>query len=415
MDCQNYQDYYYSYIEADDAAIPPECLEHIRSCPTCRAQIEHLEQSLSARADAPPLASHDHLALHFKLLGQRVDCTTIKPFLPCLATTALAVHVQTPVTAHLKACSACRADYKKLLSLKLTDAQLLNVARFFAADEPLGEGFPPEAEQVLSAIQQRPDADIVTVAEWSDSAAPDALHVRTLHPTAARTTHAWPRAFKTAAGLAAAVILVAVLLFFQTPPAGALDLRQFYDALAAAQNLSIQTTVPEESDPIQHIWISQTRGLRLFESAEKTTLVDLNAGETVLRNNTTGITEMKPVTTAKPDDLQLPWGLLPFRDVTQIADGFQWERLDTPHDASTVVYELSWTDTAIGRQPLHKKWVGYLDRTTHLPEKIEWYERFEQEASYRLVMTMTVTYPKDEVIIEAVRQSGLEPSYGIQR
>jgi hypothetical protein len=51
---QTVSDYYYSFIEKDYQAIPPETMEHLRSCPTCRGQIERLEQALDAPGDTQP-------------------------------------------------------------------------------------------------------------------------------------------------------------------------------------------------------------------------------------------------------------------------------------------------------------------------------------------------------------------------
>jgi hypothetical protein len=408
MDCTQYQDYYYSFIEEDYQAIPPEQLEHLRSCPVCLEQIEKLKQTLGGLSEVSSTASHDHLALHFRLLERAADCASIKPLLPCLAMASLPIYVRTPATVHLEACPACRADYEKLFALRLTDVQLLRASRFLMTNETTCEGLSEQAERVLSAVRKRPSSGVLTYATFPVQDEAEALKVETIYPSAARMTLRPRRSLRiAAAGLAAAVLMVGALLFVGTPSAGALDLHQFYEALAGVQNLSIQTIAPEETEPVQTIWISQTQGVRLFKSPEKSVLYDLNTKTTTLRDNVSVTTRVETASSTPPDSLQLPWGLLPFRDVKHLAKGFQWKRLDTLAEGQIVVYELSWTEPMSGQRIIEKKWVGYLDKMTHLPERIEWYERFGDQAFYRLLMKMVITYPETETVLEAVRSSGL--------
>lgn len=408
MDCKQYHNDYYSFIENDFQAIAPEHLEHLRTCPTCRRQIEQLQQALAAPTEPQTPFLHEYLALHFQLLNRAVDCTAVKPFLPCLAAATLPIHCPTPVTAHLEACSACRADYKKLLALQLTDEQLLQASRCLAAGDVSQIALSERAERILSVIQQRPGSGVLTVAELSEQDDAETLQVRTLHPSKTPSKrHRW-RTFRAAAGLAAAIVLLAVMLFVGAPRVEALNIHHLYGALADAKNLSIRTIVPEENDPIQQLWISQGQGLRLFESPEKTVLYDLNATTITVRDNVSLMIQVKPFdSTASSDNLQLPWGLLPFRDVTQIPEGIHWKRLNAQTDDRLVVYEMAWRETSVGRQAIEKRWVGYLDQTTHLPERVEWYERFGDQASYRLMMAMVIAYPQTETVLEAIRNSGL--------
>ena len=407
MDCAQYHIYFYSYITDDYPAIPPEQMEHLQTCPTCRRQIEVLRQAIAVSETAQAPISHEYLALHFRLLDQTVDCTSVKPFLPLLAMTTLPLHCRTPITAHLESCSACQADLKSLSALQLSDAQLLEASRTLTLNAPPGEGFPAHAKCVLSAMCMRPASGVWTVATLSGQDADDALQVTTLGPAARPNLRVSRRTFSAAAaGLAAALVLIAALLFVGTPSAGVLDLRQFYNSLAEVQNVSIRTTTPEETEPVQHLWISQTQGIRLFKSPEKTVLYDVNARKMTLLDHVSLATQIKTAE-SMPADFQLPWGLLPFRNVTQISTEFQWRRVDTHPDGATVIYELSWIEPLSGGRTIEKKWIGYLDRTTHLPSRIDWHERFGEQSPYRLMMTMEITYPQTDAVLDAVRDSGL--------
>lgn len=406
MKCEQVHEYYYSFIEKNNEAIPPESLEHLRSCPHCREQIAQLEHAVGRPLEAQSPLLHEQLALHFRLLGQMTDCRTVRTFLPSLAMTSLPVVCQTPVTAHLEACQACRADYEILLALRLTDDQLIEATRFLAtdrADSKSAAGISVEADQVLSAIRKRSSSGVLTCATFCGQDDTTVLQVVTTYPAAVPTALRSGRLFRVSvSGLAAAVVLMAALLLIQPPALRALDLQQLYRSLADAQNLSIRTTTPEEDSPLQHIWISQSQGIRLFESPEKTVFYDLNAKTMAVRDNVLSTVTHKPADSAASDYLQLPWGLLPFRDITQLSKGFVWKQIDTESSGQIIVYELAWTETPAGGRTIDKKWVGYLNRRTHLPETIEWYERLGGQPSYTLMMTMSITYPQASEILDAV-------------
>jgi hypothetical protein len=374
-----------------------------------------LEQAVAASAEPRPPLTHEHLALHFRLLGQTTDCQTVKPFLPSLAMKSLPVCVQTPVTAHLEACRACRADYQTLRDLRLTDGQLLEASRFLAAESGDRTTLSGRAERVLSAIRRRPSSGVTTCATFGELDDTNALQVAVTVPVAVRTARHSRRSLRVAAsGLAAAVVLTAALLLIPPMTVQALDLQQFYHSLAEVQNLSIRTTTPDDDQPLQHIWISQAQGLRLYESPEKTVLFDQNTKTMTVRDNVLATVSQKPADSTSPDYLQLPWGLLPFRDIKQLPKGFLWKKIDMDLLGQLVVYELSWTETPAGGLSIDRKWVGHLDRQTHLPEKIEWYDRFSGQPSYTLMMTMTVTYPDTPTVLDAVQKARLDLNQGSQ-
>jgi len=415
MECQTGQEYYYSYIEKDFQAIPPERLEHLRACPACLEQIAQLEQMVTSEAESDPL-THQNLALHFRLLNQWVDCDRVKPFLPVLAMKSLPVYVETPVTAHIARCPMCRADRDRLLAITLTPAQWIGAVRVFATDTEPGKEFSQQANEVLDAIRRRSVSGIMTRAVLSDQGGAPALQVETATSGARCTGARSRRVFNLAAsGLAAAMVVIAAILFIQPPSARALDLQQFYDSLAAVQNLSIRTIIPEEDVPMQQVWVSLDRGLAFFDSPERAVLVDMNTKKMVTRDKPLALTRLQPADFVVPDFLQLPWGLLPFRDITQLPDGVKWKRIDTQVEDKIVVYELSWTDALASGRCIDRKWRGSLRRNTHLPEKIEWYERLDDQMSYTLRMTMEISYPKTREVLEAVQGAGLELSYGDQR
>lgn len=416
MECQTEQEYYYSYIEKDFQSIPPERLEHIRSCGICLARIAELEQAVNAVSPLPRPLTDQHLALHFRLLDQWVDCDTIKPFLPLLAIQSLPVHIDTPVTAHVASCPACRADMDRLLLLNLDEAGWVEAARVLTGDVHSGNELSRQAKEILGAIGHRANSGILTRAAFTGGKEDTTLYIETIVPKAARPEIRMRRTVRlTASGLAAAVMLFAVLLFIEPHSATALELQEFYNSLSAVKNLSIRTTIAEEDEAVQSIWVCQERGLVLVDSPEKAVLVNINSREMLTRNKPVGLTRLEPGNFVVPEFLHLPWGLLPFKDITVLPDGVGWKQIDVQDGGRIVVYELSWTETLSSGRTIDRKWTGSLQRDTHLPEKIEWYERLDNQLPYTLRMTMEITYPKTYDVIEAMRSAGLELPYGDQR
>ncbi len=416
MECKQVCEYYYSYLEKAYESIPPAQLSHLQSCTACQHEVERLAQSLAASAEVQNPASCHYLALHYRMLGQWVDCAAAKPFLPCLAMASLPLHAHTPITAHRDACSACRADQEAIASLHLSDEQLMDASRFLAGRGELAEGICEQARTVLTAIRRRSLSVVLTRASFSEPDESNALQVEIADVSSKRANVASRRMPRLVAATAmAAMLMVAVLLFVRLPSVEALDLQRFYNALADAQTILIRTAVPEEDAPVQRIWISQAHGLRLFESPEKTVLYDVNTQRLLRRDSAhSGAQAIHVAVAGAPDYLQLPWGLLPFKDITQLSEHCQWTRLDDLSDERTVVYELFWAETMSAGRAIEKKWVGFLDRATHLPHAIHRYERLAGQSSWRLVMTTEVAYPEPSSVLEAVRSARFESFYGDQ-
>ena len=416
MECKQVCEYYYSYLEKAYESIPPAQLNHLQSCTACQHEVERLARSLAASAEKQNPASCHYLALHYRMVGQWVDCAAAKPFLPCLAMASLPLHVRTPITAHRDACSACRADHQAIASLHLSDEQLMEASRFLAGRGKLAEDICEQARTVLTAIRRRSLSGVATRASFSEPNDSNVLQVEIADLSSKRANVASVRMPRLIAATAtAAILMVAALLFVRLPSVEALDLQRFYNALADAQAILIRTTVPEEDAPVQRIWISQTHGLRLFESPEKTVLYDVNTHRLFRRDSADSDVQAINVAAAgAPDHLQLPWGLLPFKDITQLSEHCQWTRLDEVSDERTVVYELFWTEALSADRVIEKKWVGFLDRATHLARTIHRYERLAGQSSWQLVMTAEVAYPEPSSVLEAVRSARFEGFYGDQ-
>ena len=97
---------------------------------------------------------------------------------------------------------------------------------------------------------------------------------------------------------------------------------------------------------------------------------------------------------------------MPFSDITDIPKDAQWNRVDdkdieTPVPG-TEVYDLTWTKKVPNTE--FWKWRVFIDTTTNLPKKTEWYKKAAIENQYTLESVTVVEYPSDSKI-EAVIQS----------
>ena len=343
--------------------------------------------------------THRYLSRHFGWLNRAVDCAAVQPFLPLMLIASWQVRVQTPITAHIDHCAACRADLRRLGKLRLSATELIQMSAALAGQADACQTLSSAAGQAIAAMARRPASGVVTTAEFVDGQ--DALSVHVVRPSGG-----WMSVRRrTAAGLAAAIVMMAVLLWMRMPQATALDVNQFYQSLTNVENISIRTVDNQHQTVLQQIWVSQPLGLRLFESNHRKVLCRTDVNRQIWQDALGQVTVL-PSVAAAPEVLLPPWGLLPFRDITQLPPGYDWRRQESP-DSAVHVYELSWVETLPDGRRLEKLWRGRLDRQTHLPRTIEWYERTIADQPYQLMQTMEIFYPDSQTVRQAVLDSGL--------
>ena len=209
---------------------------------------------------------------------------------------------------------------------------------------------------------------------------------------------------------AAAVILIAFALFFSTPAAKAVDLSQIYEALEKIRNVCISRFVPNKAEPIQERWVSRTFACRLTRNNKRFVLWDFaNSVKKIkpLDGSTIQIDSLSGDIVAKgKKSLEGSFGLMPFSDITNIPKDAQWNRVDSKKLTTTIpgteVYDLTWTKKVPNTELW--KWRVFIDITSNLPKKTEWYKKAAIENQYTLESVTVVEYPSDSKI-EAVIQS----------
>jgi hypothetical protein len=251
----------------------------------------------------------------------------------------------------------------------------------------------------------------VEVAGSEDGAAVEPL-ASTIDSTAALT---WKASTKNLKPLlkptvaAAAVILIAVALFFSTPTAKAVTIEQIYKAIEGIKNVYIASSGKDQTEPEQELWVSKTLNIYMTKTENVIVLWDIDNGLRKARNLRTGIIDTVPLADETRAGIERKMsgslGVVPFYDISNIPSGSEWLRVNNDgHDSITKdveVYDLIWTSRILGDSVVFKKWRVFVNPETNLPHRIEWYQKLTGDEEYAL-SSVKVVEQLDESQMRAV-------------
>jgi len=209
--------------------------------------------------------------------------------------------------------------------------------------------------------------------------------------------------------VAAAVILIALALFFSTPAAKAVKLGHIYEALEKIENVYFASFVPNKPEPIQERWESRTFGFRLLRDSKCFVLWDYSNAirkEKLSDNGTVQIRALSAKDVVKGNkSLEGTFGLVPFSETTDIPKNAQWIRVDD-EDVETIVpgteaYELNWPE----KGKWFHKWRFFIEPTTNLLRRVESYKKTVFEHEYELNSVLLVEYPSGSAIEAIIRST----------
>ena len=109
-------------------------------------------------------------------------------------------------------------------------------------------------------------------------------------------------------------------------------------------------------------------------------------------------------------ELEVPWGLLPFRNVSELPAGYQWNGVQDENllkEPDTVIYDLVWTQPLSGGRQIKRKWRGYLNAYSKLPYRIEWWDQLPGQEFMKMT-TVLIGYPENEEVLERIRAEGFD-------
>ena len=398
--CKKAESYYYDFLGGDDCDPVPQFLaEHIGACRFCSEQLEHLKETLSQTEDSDPQQKQNRavvnemLQSHFAHINEAVTCNTVKPFMPALLDKTVRLAVPTPITVHIDNCTQCRQDLQKLRNAEsISQRPQSDIATIYSIDKTAGEstglyaGFPIKVE----VTKRKEPAKIIEFA----SAAKRRLYAVKLKPL-----------LKTAVA-AAAVILITSALFINTSTAGAVSLQKVYKAIERIKNVYIASFPPDQTEPVQQIWLSKTLNIYMTKTGDEYVLNDIGGGITKSKNPVTGRAAEGLLTGQTAAGIEKimsgSLGLMPFYSISQVPADAEWNRItDKSMEAAAEgleVYELKWTKEAYDGYGVFRKWRLFVDSQTNLLRKVEVYQQLTPDSRFTLTAVRLIEYPDENEI-----------------
>jgi hypothetical protein len=212
---------------------------------------------------------------------------------------------------------------------------------------------------------------------------------------------------------AAAVILIAVALFFNIPTAKAVTIEQIYKAIEKVRNVHISRFVPDKAEPTQEKWVSRTLNIYMTKTGKQLVLWDIPNRVRRIKYLDTTLFE----TAQLSDDIIAKigkritgsLGLLPFPDISKVPKDAGWKRVTDESlkltDKDTELYDLAWTSRKDANVALLMKCRVFVDAETNLPLRTEFYRKSATDSEYNLETLMVVRYLSDSEIQAIVKES----------
>jgi hypothetical protein len=218
--------------------------------------------------------------------------------------------------------------------------------------------------------------------------------------------------FKTAVA-AAAVILIAVVLFRNIPTARAVTLERIYEAIEKVKNVHIASFAPGKTRPTQEKWVSRTANTYLLKTEKESVLWDIGKGVRKSKQADTTVAETVPLTAVLVADAEKKitgsLGLMPFYDMKDIPKDAEWSHV-TDGDLETTpqgieAYDLIWPAKALDGSQVFKKWRFFVNPKTNLPERTEFYQKLPTDDKYIFISAMEVEYLSDSEMQEVIKEA----------
>lgn len=371
-----------------------EILKHLCTCPICRKLVykerQKLCDSLPEYASSPafPCGSVSTSDFFDYVVPYGLDPTSDQY-----------AKFRESLTSHLRICPNCLAKMQQLHDtvygiVERPESEVITVyhidesakAKATSETEELYAGFPirvdvKQRKEEVKAEQPVPAIDFAATLKQK-------ISIKKLKPL-----------LKTGA-VAAAIILMAVVLFQSIPTAKAVTLSQIYKALEKVRNVYISRFVPDKTEPIQEKWVSHTLNIYMSKTGKQLVLWDIPNGVRKSKQVDTAVTEIVPLTAVSVADTEKKitgsLGVMPFYDISDVPEDADWSRVadkDLEAAAKGVeVYDLTWTERAYDGSTVLKKWRVFVNPQTNLPQKTEFSEKLPTDNKYVLESTNIVEY-----------------------
>jgi len=213
---------------------------------------------------------------------------------------------------------------------------------------------------------------------------------------------------------AAAVILIAVALFFNIPTAKAVTIESIYKAIEKVKNVHISKFAPDKTNPIEERWVSRSLDIYMTKTGKELVLSDIPNGVRKTKHLDSDSVETALLSAEMVTKIEKMisgfWGLVPFADLSVIPDDVKWSRVtgDGLKGATEGirVYDLMWIEKAYDGSVVLRKWRVFVDPETNLPQKTEFYRRLPADTEYILESIEVVEYLENSEIQAVIKDVG---------
>ncbi|MHC4532381.1 MAG: hypothetical protein ACYS6K_00365 [Planctomycetota bacterium] len=214
-------------------------------------------------------------------------------------------------------------------------------------------------------------------------------------------------------GVAAAVILIGFVLLLNTTSAKAVTIQQIYKAIETVTNVYISSFTAGDKEPTQEKWISHTLNIYMVKTAKEYVLSNINTmqrqillpGTSEIQTNKLtedGIAGIKQKMSGSLD-------LMPFDDISQITDGYEWHPVDDQIPGvpqGIEIYDWKWTKTTYNSS-VFNKWRFFINPKNNLPQKIEISRKASADGEYKPRTVIEVKYLSDDSeILKVIKVAG---------
>ncbi|MGA2091841.1 MAG: hypothetical protein ABSH16_00340 [Sedimentisphaerales bacterium] len=302
------------------------------------------------------------------------------------------------LTAHIVCCADCLDKIQQLHKTiyDIAERPESGVVTVFHIDtaakvetESLYAGFPVKVEKANSNSQEQPHSEKLETAVKLKYAS------KNLRPL-----------LKIALPVAA-LIAVAVGLFFNVPTAKGLAIERLYRAIDTVKNIHISSFVPDNQKPVQEVWIARSSSLYIIKTGNECILWNISDGVKKTKHLDTGTNEQTSLNSDALSGIVTrihgSLDIMPFDKSSDIPPDAEWSEITDFNHSTGVdnmkVYKLRWTEKTLRGLTSQRIWRVFTDASTDLPSKIQWFKQSESDPQPILESIMVIEYPGNEEIL----------------
>jgi hypothetical protein len=208
---------------------------------------------------------------------------------------------------------------------------------------------------------------------------------------------------------AAAVILMGFAMFFSGLSARAVTPEQMYKAIEGAGNIHVVQFTSGETESVQEMWMSRSRGIYIIRTGRELVLRDLTRGIRKRKETANSTPEVETLSADESTKIKQiingSLGIMPGNDVSQLPPGCKWEEVEEidlePEFQDCQVYDLIWN---MDNQVL-MKWQYFVESASGLPRKVKSYRASSNDKKYEFQMEIHIEYLSDEEINAAIEEA----------